>query len=281
MFDTLQIAAYYSIVITCVVIFLAFIVSCERMRYYIKFCFFIFIAATVPTISIPFMLLRIRDWRNAIPTAWCLKLGMRLLGVQYHVRGKENLVQNSGSIVLINHQSSIDLTVLAELWLLKRKSIVISKKEVMYFGPFGIAIWLWGTIFINRQKSKEAYNVLNEAGDIVKDSKANLLIFPEGHRHSNSSLMPFKKGAFHTAITKQLPIQPIVVSKYYFLNAKQKIFNSGVSYITILPAISTENLTLDDLPMLMEKVYECMNTKFSETSEEVLNNHINTLKTKQ
>lgn len=57
--------------------------------------------------------------------------------------------------------------------------------------------------------------------------QAKLLLFPEGRRHFGNSLFPFKKGAFHMAIASQLPIQPVVVSKYYFLDHKMKRFNSG------------------------------------------------------
>ncbi|XP_076656046.1 1-acyl-sn-glycerol-3-phosphate acyltransferase alpha-like [Halictus rubicundus] len=281
MYDTLQMAAYSSIGLLSGFTFLTFLVSCERVRYYIKFSFFFVVAALMPILYIPLMLLRIGDWRNALPFAWSVKLGMKFLGVRYYIRGKENLIHDSGSIILVNHQSAIDLTVLGELWLLQSRCRVIAKKDLLYFGLFGLAVALWGTLFIDRKKGKEACDVLNDAGELVKNTKGHLIIFPEGHRHSNSTLLPFKKGAFLTAITKQIPIQPIVVSKYYFLNSKQKIFTSGISYMTVLPAISTEGLTLDDLPALTEKTYDCMNSKFSETSQEVLNEYINTLKSEQ
>lgn len=52
-------------------------------------------------------------------------------------------------------------------------------------------------------------------------------MFPEGTRHNGSTLLPFKKGAFHVAIESQTPLQPIVVSRYYFLDSKNKIFSGG------------------------------------------------------
>ncbi len=52
-------------------------------------------------------------------------------------------------------------------------------------------------------------------------------MFPEGTRHGGESLLPFKKGAFHVAISCQCPLQPIVVSQYYFLNSKKHIFDEG------------------------------------------------------
>lgn len=52
-------------------------------------------------------------------------------------------------------------------------------------------------------------------------------MFPEGTRHGGQELLPFKKGAFHVAIASQTPIQPVVVSQYTFLEAKNHVFNSG------------------------------------------------------
>lgn len=52
-------------------------------------------------------------------------------------------------------------------------------------------------------------------------------MFPEGTRHGGDDLLPFKKGAFHVAISSQCPLQPIVVSRYYFLNSKKRIFDPG------------------------------------------------------
>lgn len=42
--------------------------------------------------------------------AWLLsKSTNKVLGVKYEVRGKENIIHDSGCIVLINHQSMLDL----------------------------------------------------------------------------------------------------------------------------------------------------------------------------
>lgn len=57
--------------------------------------------------------------------------------------------------------------------------------------------------------------------------QAKLCMFPEGTRHCGPELLPFKKGAFHVAITHQCPIQPIVVSRYHFLDCKAKKFSAG------------------------------------------------------
>lgn len=54
-----------------------------------------------------------------------------------------------------------------------------------------------------------------------------LWIFPEGTRHNTGEIHQFKKGAFHLAIEEQLPVLPIVFSKYYFLDEKNRRFDNG------------------------------------------------------
>lgn len=60
-------------------------------------------------------------------------------------------------------------------------------------------------------------------------------MFPEGTRHIGDELLPFKKGAFHVAIASQTPIQPIVVSRYYFLDSKTYKFDAGKPKVDHLP----------------------------------------------
>lgn len=268
--------AYNSIAFILFLLFITIFSSVEGIRYRVKFVFFMVWSAILTTTCIPLMLPRMRDWRNALIPAWGITKVAKLIGITFRIRGKENIVKNTGCVVLINHQSALDLCVLGELWPVLERCTVVSKKEVLYLGPFGWASWLWGTIFINRG-SGDAHDTVNSTAKSIQNLKAKLLLFPEGHRHSGTSLKPFKKGAFHLAIASQTPIQPVVVSRYYFLNAKLKRFNSGVSYITILPPISTEGLTKEDLPVLMDKAYETMNKTFLATSQETLNDYIDTI----
>lgn len=40
-------------------------------------------------------------------------------------------------------------------------------------------------------------------------------------------MLPFKKGAFHVALNSGLPILPVVISEYDFLDHKKKLFENG------------------------------------------------------
>lgn len=45
---------------------------------------------------------------SRIPAAGC-RASCKLLGLKTEVKGKENIVKDSGCVVLINHQSALDL----------------------------------------------------------------------------------------------------------------------------------------------------------------------------
>lgn len=119
-------------------------------RYYGKFALFILVSLIWATLPIPVMLLRPRDPRNALIPAWGLRQCASLLGLRFKVRGHQNIVpdgkdgKQQGCVVLINHQSALDLIVLAELWPIMPRCTVISKREVFWLWPFGLATWLWG-----------------------------------------------------------------------------------------------------------------------------------------
>lgn len=144
--------------------------------------------------------------------------------------------------------------VLAELWPVMDRCAVISKKEIFYVWPFGLAAWLWGTIYIDRFNAEKAQDSINKTGKIIKDRKvscatiyvffklfnlifkidlphfqARVLMFPEGTRNLSGKLLPFKKGAFHLAVASGCPIQPVVVSRYTFLGDDR--FDDGMAMI--------------------------------------------------
>lgn len=116
---------------------------------------------------------------------------------------------------------------LAYLWPLIGRATVVVKRQVLYAFPFGTAAYLWGTLYIDRSNRKDSVNRLNKEIHAIREMDAKLLIFPEGTRHQGDELLPFKKGAFYTAIQSESAIQPVVVSKYHFLDGERKIFGRG------------------------------------------------------
>lgn len=63
--------------------------------------------------SSSFIKIKIKSFR--VP-ARCVVTIAKIIGIHFHFRGKENIVKDSGCIVLINHQSSLDLCGNSNYW---------------------------------------------------------------------------------------------------------------------------------------------------------------------
>lgn len=61
---------------------------------------------------------------------------------------------------------------LGKLWPVIGRATQVSKKEIFYLLPFGIACYLWGTLFINRQDKTAARNAINRESKAINEKKA-------------------------------------------------------------------------------------------------------------
>ena len=160
---------------------------------------------------------------------------------------------------MLNHQSAIDLMSMMEIWPLLGNAGPVGKRELLYFEPFGLACWMCGAEFIKR-RSKTSHADINMMGARAKQEGKKLMIFPEGTRNGAKglSMLPFKKGAFHIAIDGKLPIQPVILSEYDFLDSKKMIFNPGKVTIKVLPRIDTSEYTKENIDELVTLTRDSM-----------------------
>ena len=108
----------------------------------------------------------------------------------------------------------------------------------------------------------------------IKERNCKLLLFPEGTRNSKKTLLPFKKGSFHIALQSRCPIQPVVISKYWFLDGKAKIFRKGHVIIQILPEIATNEYSKDDLDKLIDVTRNVMEAEYMKSHHDAGNQYI-------
>ncbi|OWR53100.1 putative 1-acyl-sn-glycerol-3-phosphate acyltransferase alpha [Danaus plexippus plexippus] len=152
----------------------------------------------------------------------------KLIEVKWHLRNGKVLSEDRGAVIISNHQSSIDILGMFNIWHVAVKIAAVARKELFYVWPFGLAAYLAGVVFIDRNNSKDAYKTLKATSEVMIKNKTKIWLFPEGTRNKNiTSLLPFKKGAFNIAVAAQVPIIPVIISPYYFINTKKYIFNKG------------------------------------------------------
>ena len=94
---------------------------------------------------------------------------------------------------------------------------------------------------------------MNKLGTDAKASGTKLIVFPEGTRNGSKGLklLPFKKGAFHVALDAKLPILPVVISEYDFLDTSRMSFQPGNVTIKVLPRIETSEYSKETIDSLV------------------------------
>lgn len=60
-----------------------------------------------------------------------------------------------------------------DIWRYMGKCTVIAKKELLYSGPFGLAAYLCGLIFIPRVQSDKAKSIMNLSVDKIKPERVS------------------------------------------------------------------------------------------------------------
>jgi len=196
---------------------------------------------------------------NGSMTARLLKYVNKLVPITFTIEGAELLKDPSAAVLVLNHQSSIDLMAIMEIWSEIDNAAPVAKKMLKYCGPFGLACWLCGCVFIDR-KSKTSHNDMNRVGQEAKEAGTKLIVFPEGTRNGlkGLSLLPFKKGAFHVALDGKLPIQPVVMSEYDFLDTSTMTFLRGHVTVKVLPRIETSHYTKENIDTLVTHTRDLM-----------------------
>jgi len=255
MFDDSWLWQHSTTVSISILTFITLFKTSARFRYIVKFGYlFISYNSLTPILGV----LCIPWPRNPYNGAFISKIMKpvnSVTGVRWSLEGEENLHHDGGALVILNHQSVIDVMALFEIWPHLKKAAPVAKKSIFYT-PFGICAWLIGTVFIDR-RSVTSRDDVNDAGKRAMASGTKLMIFPEGTRNGSKGmkLLPFKKGAFHVALASKAPIIPVVIKEYDFLDYRFWKFDSGEAVIRVLPPIETDSYDrehINDLIKLTE-----------------------------
>jgi 1-acyl-sn-glycerol-3-phosphate acyltransferase len=154
-------------------------------------------------------------------------------------------------VVVANHESFVDILLISHL---PMEMKWLSKATFFKFPLVGWMMRLAGDIPLVRGERESAIEALRQCRDRL-DKRVSVMIFPEGTRSKEGELQPFKDGAFSTAIEAGVPILPLAVhGTKSALRKHDWRLGRSVAEVHVLEPVSTEGLTLDDLPVLRERV---------------------------
>lgn len=204
----------------------------------IAMCFILFI----PFQIVLFLLTALFDKRRRImhyhSSLWCT-LGLAASPLwKVRFEGKEYLDRSKSHVVVINHQSLLDVLIAFRLFY----PVKMIGKSILAFVPIiGWNLYLSGHLLVNRKNTKSQFKAIRKMEHLLTHGES-LLVFPEGTRTKDGMIADFKKGAFRSATSTGTSVLPVVIDgpfqilpkKGFVIDKKRDIV------IKVLPPISVE-----------------------------------------
>ncbi len=178
-------------------------------------------------------------------------LALAAAGVRLNVVGEENIWAARPAVFLFNHQSQLDVFVLAAL--LRKDFTGVAKKSLEkdpFFGPIG---YLADVAYIDRSNNAAAREGLEPAVEALRNGRS-IAIAPEGTRSPTPRLLPFKRGPFRLARQAGVPVGPSVMRNCgEIMAAHSMVIHAGTVDVAVLPPVPTDDWSKANLE---EKIAE-------------------------
>jgi 1-acyl-sn-glycerol-3-phosphate acyltransferase len=151
-----------------------------------------------------------REQRDAANRAWSGQL-LRILGLELVVQGQ---ARPGAKLVVSNHVSWLDIVAINAVV----PSRFVSKAEVAHWPLIGRLVTYAGTLYLVRERRRDAMRVLGLMSQALKDGDT-VAVFPEGTTGPGDRLLHFHPNLLQAAIDAEVPVQPVVIRYSDPLNA--------------------------------------------------------------
>lgn len=185
-------------------------------------------------------------------SVWSLKVA----GIKVTVSGQE-LVPTGGPVIYMgNHQGNFDINALTVA--IPRMFSWIAKEELFRVPVFGAAMRRAGYIPLDRSDGRKALKSMAQAAQRIA-SGTSVVIFPEGTRTTDGSLLPFKRGAFLLAAKAGVPIVPFTINGSRERNPRNRLeLYPGTISVSFSAPLESAGIPEGEL---MERVREAIAAK--------------------
>jgi putative phosphoserine phosphatase/1-acylglycerol-3-phosphate O-acyltransferase len=176
-----------------------------------------------------------------------------LIGLNLKVKGEHHLWSHRPAVFIFNHQSNVDLVIIARL--LRRDISGVGKKEIGEMPLIGRILEFSGVVLIDRKDSEQAIEAVNALVDLMQIEGKSVCMSPEGTRSVTPKLAPFKKGAFHLAMHAGVPIVPIVIQNSTDVNPKgSSIYHPATVEVEVLAPVDTSEWRVEMIDQHIDSV---------------------------
>lgn len=160
------------------------------------------VLATVAIVLLSWLPVKLRGVRLASWFfAWGVRIVMPALGLRFVCDERQAIIQHRG-LILSNHVSFFDTLVMSYLVPMR----YVSKAEVKKWPFIGQIAAGTGTMFVDRSNKSQRADVRQKVIDALHQSQyPPIVIFPEGKRNPEDTLLPFRYGVFEIAVETKVP----------------------------------------------------------------------------
>lgn len=134
---------------------------------------------------------------------WSAKL-VRVAGLQLQVSGTP---RPGATLLLANHVSWLDI---AAIHAVAPQARFVSKADVLAWPLLGWLIRGAGTLFIERERKRDALRVLHQVAQALQAGDT-VAVFPEGTTGDGETLLPFHANLMQAAIATGTPVQGVAL----------------------------------------------------------------------
>jgi 1-acyl-sn-glycerol-3-phosphate acyltransferase len=143
--------------------------------------------------------------RQALIRRWSERL-LRIMHVEARVHGLPAAGLPGNMLIVANHISWLDIFVLNTV----QPARFIAKAELKRWPLVGLMIAGCGTLFIERERRRDAHRVNDHAREVLAAGDI-IAIFPEGTTTDGTTLLPFHGSLLQPVIDAQGHLQPIAI----------------------------------------------------------------------
>lgn len=194
-------------------------------------------------------------WRDGFLAygVWMMRAGRRILGIGVEAKGQDRLDPARPYVFMGNHVSFLDAPLLVTV--VGRPLRFIVKRFVFRVPVLGLGMRFAGYVPLDKEGVGEGRRRIARAAELIKTRGYSFLVYPEGTRSWEGTLLPFRRGGFFLALETGAPIVPVSVHGTYELMPRgTKRIRKGRVRIVFYEPVPVTGYSAETIPELMERV---------------------------
>lgn len=218
----------------------------------------VFVSVFLLLYPVIFVFLQRRSWKRVahrLVRLWG-QLFFLFAGIRIKVTHHFKPDPKQNYVFCANHFSYVDIAVVVVI--VRHYFAFVGKNAMKKIPLFGY-LYARLNILVDRSDKNSRASSLNRSIRALQSGRS-IVIFPEGGIISKNfphMANPLKDGAFIMAIQQQVPIVPISFNNnHQVMDDDTLLMRPGTLHVEIHPPFATKGLTMEDLPVLREKVFE-------------------------